>query len=322
MKPPRGAVIGKGSMGVRHFRILQKTLPEAEHRHIGSREFDAHLAEQPTDEFPPTWLANVSFVVVASPSTRHYRHLVELSRYGLPILVEKPLASRFVDATDLAACLNNTGVLAQVGYVLRFSEAFGALNDNVSHRGLDAIESVTITAHSYLPDWRPNTDFREGVSARADLGGGVLRELSHELDYVLNVVGPLTVLSATLTQSQDISHDVDTGALIRAETGSRAPVTISLDMANPTLGRSCDITWQNGERLRWDLLKNSLTVQLPFGKSECRHFADTRDDWYQKQLLAFLAAVDEQIPPSPSVEEALNVMACIDTIEKIAGCQQ
>ncbi len=40
----------------------------------------------------------------------------------------------------------------------------------------------TSAAQSWLPDWRPDRDYRESYSARLD-EGGVLRDLVHEIDY-------------------------------------------------------------------------------------------------------------------------------------------
>ena len=51
--------------------------------------------------------------------------------------------------------------------------------------------SVRSSVGQYLPEWRKNTDYRKGVSARQDLGGGVLLELSHEIDYIQWIFGEI-----------------------------------------------------------------------------------------------------------------------------------
>ncbi len=46
------------------------------------------------------------------------------------------------------------------------------------------IFSVHICCQSFLPHWRKNVDYSQSNSAKRKHGGGVLLELSHELDYL------------------------------------------------------------------------------------------------------------------------------------------
>ena len=48
--------------------------------------------------------------------------------------------------------------------------------------------AVRVECQSWLPYWRPERDYRESYSARAD-EGGVLRDLVHELDYAIWAFG-------------------------------------------------------------------------------------------------------------------------------------
>ena len=321
LRTVQGLVIGKGSIGTRHYKLLQKLLPDGNHLHLGSREFDSLLAGSSGVEFPAAYKDGFDFVIVASPSTRHRHHVTESLKLGLPVLVEKPLTSTLQEAHELSEFLGDRGQLVQVGYVIRFSEGFQALQKEIAKRGLDGVDKVKIMSQSYLPDWRPNTDFREGVSARADLGGGALRELSHELDYAITLLGPLKVSFANLKKSPDISDDVETCALIHASSGHGATVSISLDMASHTAERSCEVTWHDGKWLRWNLLENSLSSGDSSGATFFQELKDSRDDWYHNQLKAFVGAVNGENPPTPTVGEALFVMECIDYVEKISRAQ-
>jgi hypothetical protein len=57
---------------------------------------------------------------------------------------------------------------------------------------LDGRSAITVSAYvgQDLRDWRPGRDHRTTASATQQAGGGVLRDLSHELDYLLWLFGP------------------------------------------------------------------------------------------------------------------------------------
>ena len=61
----------------------------------------------------------------------------------------------------------------------------------------------------YLPLWRPGSDYRLGVSANRALGGGVLLELSHELDYLRWIFGDVDWVQASLERQSALEIDVE-----------------------------------------------------------------------------------------------------------------
>lgn len=311
-----GAVIGKGSIGYRHVELLHRALPGQSHLHIGSREFDAILEGLPNRTLVPSELRDIDFIIVASPATRHLHHVTAGTSWGLPVLLEKPIASILDDAQQLVHTATGEKSIAQVGYVLRYSEAFTALAEIVAELGTGGLESAVVVAHSFLPDWRPGKDFRNTVSARLELGGGVLLELSHELDYLLTLCGPLEIVSADLTQLGSLNLEVETAALVRAHTSTGADVSISLDMNNPDTERYCEMRWSDGVTVRWDLVENSLTMNSSSSAKETLFFQDSKDDWFTRQFASFEEAVSLRMCPSPSLYDGLEVVRLIDSIRQ------
>ena len=167
-------VVGYGSIGRRHADILQK---------IGCEV--AVVTRQPVNDYPvfsqiKDGLANVrpEYVVIAVETGRHVEMIEVLSKLGFggKVMVEKPLAGRkYSPPSKVFSRL-------AVAYNLRFHPVLLALRAKL--QGLKIL-AVDVRAGQHLSEWREGRDFRQSYSASRDLGGGVIRDLSHELDYLL-----------------------------------------------------------------------------------------------------------------------------------------
>ena len=54
---------------------------------------------------------------------------------------------------------------------------------------VDEIFNINIQNSSFLPNWRSNINYTKSNSAKDSYGGGVLLELSHELDFIRYLFG-------------------------------------------------------------------------------------------------------------------------------------
>lgn len=196
----KALVIGYGSIGARHARLL------------GTLGCDTAVVSARAVDFPCVFATLAAaldahapnYVVVANPTHRHLDTLGELARHRFAgtVLVEKPLFDRSQEAPDAGT--------ARIGvaYNLRFHPLVIRLRELL--RG-ERVLSVRANAGQYLPDWRPGTDYRQSYSANADQGGGVLRDLSHELDYLTWMLGGwqrVVALSGRFSSLEITSDDV------------------------------------------------------------------------------------------------------------------
>jgi predicted dehydrogenase len=144
------------------------------------------------------------YIIVASKTNEHRSDLLEILSLGYnnSILIEKPLFDKPYDIS-----FDSTNNIF-VGYNLRFIPLFEKLQKIISR---EKILSVIAYAGSYLPDWRPNSDYRQSYSAKKNEGGGVLRDLSHELDYLVYLLGAwesVTSLGGNFSQLEIDSDDI------------------------------------------------------------------------------------------------------------------
>ena len=202
---PKALVIGHGSIGARHLRLLRQigcSTAVVSRRAIEEAPAYRSLDEALESERP-------GYVVVANETGRHLSTLTALAAAGYDgtVVVEKPLAA------ESCALPEHRFAAAFVGYQLRFHPILQALR---SRLGDDDVIAVQAYVGQYLPDWRPGSDYRSGYSARAELGGGVLRDLSHELDYLAWLFGPWRRIAALGGRLGDLEIESDDcwGALV------------------------------------------------------------------------------------------------------------
>lgn len=163
-------VVGFGSIGRRHARLLEQLgckVAVVSRRVVDHQPSYRSIAEA-LRGFQP------EYIVVANETSAHASAVAEIVAAGFAgrLLVEKPLGGANAAGLRLAA----------VGYNLRFHPVMQVLADELAG---ERLVSMQVYCGQYLPDWRPGTDYRHSYSADLGRGGGVLRDLSHELDCLL-----------------------------------------------------------------------------------------------------------------------------------------
>ncbi len=154
-------------------------------------------------------------------------------------------------------------------------------------------ELIAIHSHagSYLPHWRPGTDYTRCYSAIKEQGGGVLRDLSHEIDYLLWFCGGwkrLTAHGGTFGRL-DIDSE-DTFSIIFE--GTRCPLaTLTLSYLEHTPRRTIVATCPD-LTVTADLIAGTLTWA-----NERHSFTVERDETYRLQHQSVLG--DPDTPPAP-----------------------
>ena len=91
----------------------------------------------------------------------------------------------------------------------RYMPLFNNIKNIIDQRIIGNILAVNVYAGQYLPNWRSNSDYRDGVSANKSLGGGVLLELSHEIDYVIWLFGVPKSVICSAPKISNLEIDVE-----------------------------------------------------------------------------------------------------------------
>lgn len=196
----KSLIIGYGSIGKRHEAVLQVLGHEV---HIVSAHTSDHAHRYAA--LSEANLAEFDYIIIANATADHESALKSIINAGAqcPIMVEKPI---FHNTPETLTHLRDYAHPVYVGYHLRFHPVTQTL-----HRLLadETPLSAAIYTGQHLSTWRPGTNHLEGYSAHASQGGGVLRDLSHELDLLSFLFGALEVKAALNQRVGEVTVDAD-----------------------------------------------------------------------------------------------------------------
>jgi predicted dehydrogenase len=322
----RVLVVGFGSMGRRHVRTLHAARPDLRIvvvRSHGEGLVPEHaLIERTVSTLDEGLDAAAGAAIIASPSPLHSSQAAVLAAAGCGLLIEKPLASTLPMALDLAAQLGRTEVPVLVGYVLNYTLSGRLFSRCVSSGILGTMLHAQVVAGSYLPGWRPGTDYRATVSSRPELGGGVLLEMSHELEYLQRILGPVSQVQAHLHSSRTLGIAVEDTAQALLLGREGLPVSLHLDFNRHRSERSCAVRGTRGE-LVWDLSAMSVTWTAAGGRTWSRAFPDDYAFMYSAQTAHFLDCVERDVAPIVTLTQGVEVMKLIGALRESdeSGCR-
>lgn len=320
-KPCHYLVVGSGNIGRRHLTNLKALFPEAvigclsaSGRSLAQEEaLRADLVYQNFSELSEEAL---KFAVIASPATYHLEHAATLLKKKIPVLIEKPLTHSSLQYHKEAAVFEANAHQIDVAYPFRYSPAALKMKALLEEKCLGKLHSVFIEVGQFLPDWRPQGDYRKQVSANKALGGGVLLELSHELDYLLWLFGGFDQIFCLHQQSGSLALDVeDTAAAIFTRKDGLL-VHLHMDFLQRKPARSCKVVGEKGS-LEWNLLSNRIVHFNSKAKAEVLFDAPyyDRNQLYLSLLKRFSEVAQGKLMPLVGLQQGLEIVRLIEAMK-------
>jgi len=269
-------ISGYGSMGRRHANILSKLVKKENITILTNQKISNFRTIKNIQSLEKT---NPFYIIISDPTSNHINKIkyIEKNCKNKLVLVEKPLFSK----------LNKINIRKNkffVGYNLRFNSIINFLKKKLKSK---KIFNVNVFCGSYLPKWRNNIDYRKSVSAKKHLGGGVLLDLSHELDYVQWLFGKIKIehCKSKKLSNLDIETDDFLNLVGKTDQNVSIQITLSYFTHNPT--RKILIDGKNIS-LHADLI-NKNVICYEKNKKKIYNFKNSsRNDEYRDQHIAVL----------------------------------
>lgn len=301
-------VLGCGSIGQRHIRNLV-ALGSSVAAHDPSAEQLAAavaLGAQPVTDTGELFAGRPDAIFVCTPPAFHAEGLRAALGAGADVFVEKPIASDASGIDELIAEAERSKRIFAVGYNLRFHTGLRKAKALVDEGAIGRPLIVRAEFGQYLPDWRPTRDYREGYNASERLGGGVLLDQSHELDYVRWIFGEVRSVSAVVARVSDLAIDVEDTALLHVRLANGPLVEIHLDSVRRDYRRGCTVIGTEGT-LEWDL-RSGVRLTTATGGREDFATAPDINDMYVDEVRHFIECCTTRARPLVGGADGLRVL--------------
>jgi predicted dehydrogenase len=176
-------IIGLGSIATKHLNALKNLAIEstiyAFRSNQNAEKVDGIINLFTLDDVEVVF----DFAIISNPTQLHREYIDKLTDLGINLFIEKPPISSLENSENLINKIQLSGIKTYVACNLRFHPCIKFLKDYLTKNNQKRINEVNIYCGSFLPDWRPNKDFRTIYSANSEMGGGVHLDLFHEIDY-------------------------------------------------------------------------------------------------------------------------------------------
>jgi len=315
-------IVGLGSIGKRHLKALKKLRPNcrvtvvsrtSKHTQNKFVDFCAKSIDEAIFKNPIN--QKISCALICTPATEHLDNAIQLCENGIHSLIEKPISNDRESSTDLfkldrlIRIIKDKKTKTLIGYVLRHDPAAKKFKKLIDKDAIGEVFHVYSKCSSYLPNWRPNQDYRKSVSANKSLGGGVLLELSHEIDYLMWFFGDLESVYAELGASDILNLDVEDSADLILKSKSGISISLHLDFLNKQTERYVKAFGAKGQ-IEWNVSKQSVSLQAEevFEFTHCEDYNYN----YEQQLLHFFKCIEEGSSAVVPIEDAIKRLEVVE----------
>ena len=306
--PLRVGVVGTGSLGYHHARILRdlkgvtfKGFFEANVERAGVVGRELGIRAYPTLD---ALIEDVDALSIVVPTSKHHEVAMRALRKGKHLLIEKPITVTLAEADEVLALAVRQDVMVQIGHIERFNRAIRA--------AVPYVDAPLFIDSDRLAPFNPRGS---DVAVVLDL-------MIHDIDLVLTLIGsPVREVSAAglpvLTPSVDIAD-----ARITFESGAVATITSSrvskermrkLRIFQRNGYLSLDLAAGTGEmyRLRRDVDLATLARQAQPLESFVERVAIDAPEGepLRLELESFLAALRGEVPVAVSGRAGRDALA-------------
>jgi len=250
-KKIRVAIVGCGRISKNHFdsiKVHQQSIElisicEVNHQLLSQHE-NKYKVNGYSDLRQMLDSEKLDLVAICTPSGLHANQAELCAKYGVNVMTEKPMATRWDDGLRMVKTCEDAGVKLFVVKQNRFNHTLKLLKRAIEENRFGRINMVHINVFWNRPqeyydqaEWRGTWEFD---------GGAFMNQASHYVDLLDWLIGPIDKVQAMTSTTRDIEVE-DTGVInIKWHSGTLGSMSVSMLTYNKNLEGSITILGENG----------------------------------------------------------------------------
>ena len=252
-----------------------------------------------------------SLAIICSPAVSHIKDAILLVKKGFHIFLEKPMSHNITNIKKLIRIMNDNNTSNLVGYNMRFTDRFKSLKNILKKKDYNHIKKINVYAYTDFRKWRRNKNYKDTVTFKKSLGGGVINELSHEIDYIVFLFNKPNSVYVESYKDNLLDTDVESNIVVTFEYKEHCfNVVFKLNMLSYRNKRSLDIM-MNDSSIKVDHIANSIKID-----GQEIFFKDHIDDSYIREIKDIKKSILKGLRTKLDIEECYATQQVLDAMHK------
>ena len=314
-------VIGSGSIGQRHIKNL-KSLGIKDIQVFDSNKKLLKLVEKKFDIKVQNKLNfdQIDCTLICTPPNSH----IKLAKLALEnnsnVFIEKPLSNSLKNINIISKIAKKKSLEIFVGYVFRFDKGLIKINEILKKNGIGDIVSFDAYEGWHLSNWRPWQKFEKSYTSSKRMGGGIILDGSHELNYLQWMGGQIDYVFSFYQKIPKMNVETEGISEILTQFNSKVIGRIHLDFINPKYNRHCEILGNKGS-INWSYEDLSFDIQKINGKKRSVKYETDPNKMYIDEMKHVINCINNKESNRISLEDAKKTLEISLSIKK-SGMQK
>ncbi|MEM1689054.1 MAG: Gfo/Idh/MocA family oxidoreductase [Candidatus Hadarchaeales archaeon] len=307
MKDLKILVVGCGSIGERHI----KNLLSLGIKKLSAYDSDAKRLKYVGEKYGVEIEKNLESALakkpdgalICTPPVNHVPLARQALHAGANVFIEKPLSHSMDGVDEIIEEAEKKGLIISVGYNFRFHPGMRLVKKIIESGEIGKVMFGRAQAEQYLPDWRPWQDYRKSYTARKEMGGGIILDGSHEIDYMRWLLGNVNEVFCFAGKLSPLEINVEDTASILMKHEKNKLSNVHIDFVRRDYSRMCEIVGEEGTVV-WSFPAGSVRVFLAKNKKWRNVYRGC--DWnrmYVEEMRHFIKCLEGKDRPEVNGEE-------------------